>query len=152
MKKIVINTCYGGFGLSNKALKRYAELNGKTAYFFIYEFGKYTSFDVNVDTDGFGVCFYVPNPNEILKPEKTWNKLSKLEREAYNKKYREICLSPSDIPRDDVNLIKVVNELKEDANGPFADLKIIQIPDDVDWEIDECDGDECVREKHRTWC
>ena len=29
MTKIVYNTCYGGFGLSDKAIKRYWELKGK---------------------------------------------------------------------------------------------------------------------------
>ena len=30
-------------------------------------------------------------------------------------------------------------------------LKIIEIPDDVDWIIEEYDGNEWVAEKHRTW-
>ena len=32
--KLVINSCYGGFHLSPKALKRYLELKGKNAYFY----------------------------------------------------------------------------------------------------------------------
>ena len=32
--KVVINTCFGGFGLSNKAIKRYLELEGKECYFY----------------------------------------------------------------------------------------------------------------------
>jgi len=31
-------------------------------------------------------------------------------------------------------------------------LKIVEIPDDVDWEINEDDGSEWIAEKHRTWC
>lgn len=33
MTKIVINTCYGGFGLSSKALDLYNELSGKSEEF-----------------------------------------------------------------------------------------------------------------------
>jgi len=33
-KKIVINTCFGGFSLSPKAIKRISELKGKECYFF----------------------------------------------------------------------------------------------------------------------
>jgi len=30
-------------------------------------------------------------------------------------------------------------------------LKIIEIPEDVDWEVDEYDGLETIHEKHRSW-
>jgi hypothetical protein len=56
-----------------------------------------------------------------------------------------------DIPRDDAVLIQVVEELGDAANGFAADLKIVDIPDDVDWYIEEYDGNEWVAERHRTW-
>jgi hypothetical protein len=55
------------------------------------------------------------------------------------------------IPRDDPLLVKVVTELGEKANGECARLHIADIPDNVDWEIDEYDGNETVEEKHRRW-
>lgn len=57
----------------------------------------------------------------------------------------------SGIPRDDPLLIQVVRKLKKEANGQFACLKIVKIPDDVEWEIEEYDGLEWVAEKHRVW-
>jgi hypothetical protein len=48
-------------------------------------------------------------------------------------------------------LVQVVEELGKEANGNYAKLEIIEIPDDVDWEIDEYDGMEHIAEKHRTW-
>lgn len=59
--------------------------------------------------------------------------------------------SDQDIQRDDPALVQVVKELWEAANGECAELKIVTIPDDVDWEIEEYDGREWVSEKHRTW-
>ena len=56
-----------------------------------------------------------------------------------------------DIPRDDSLLIQVVEELGALANGDFARLKIVEIPDDVEWYVEEYDGLEWVAEKHRTW-
>ena len=56
-----------------------------------------------------------------------------------------------DIPRDDAALIQVVQELGDGANGYCADLKIVEIPNDVDWYIEEYDGNEWVAERHRTW-
>jgi hypothetical protein len=55
------------------------------------------------------------------------------------------------IPRDDQNLVAVVTELGEHANGVHAKLKIVKIPADVDWQIEEYDGLEWVAEAHRTW-
>ena len=56
-----------------------------------------------------------------------------------------------DIQRDDPELVRVVEALGEEANGECAQLKVIQIPEDVAWEIKEYDGSEHVAEKHRTW-
>ena len=47
--------------------------------------------------------------------------------------------------------IQVVEELGEEANTPASKLKIVEIPDDVEWEIEEYDGIEWVAEKHRVW-
>jgi len=55
------------------------------------------------------------------------------------------------IKRDDENLVKVVLELKEKADGFCSKLKVIEIPIDVEYEIEEYDGNEWVAEKHRTW-
>ncbi len=58
---------------------------------------------------------------------------------------------PRDIPRDDPALVQVVRELGSEADGMFASLKIVSIPDDVEWEIEEYDGKEWVSEVHRRW-
>jgi len=55
------------------------------------------------------------------------------------------------IDRDDPALINVVRTMGARANGDYADLKIVEIPADVDWQIDDYDGVEWVAEKHRTW-
>ena len=57
----------------------------------------------------------------------------------------------SDISRDDPVLVSVVRELGTKANGDFAELKIVEIPANVHWQIDEYDGREWVAEAHRTW-
>ena len=57
-----------------------------------------------------------------------------------------------DIERDDPHLVKVVETLGKKANGRFARLKVVDIPEDVDWKIEEYDGLEWVAEMHRTWC
>lgn len=56
-----------------------------------------------------------------------------------------------EVRRDHPELVKVVEELGEDSWGKFAELKIVEVPDDVEWEIEEYDGVERVVEKHRVW-
>ena len=47
--------------------------------------------------------------------------------------------------------MQVVEELRAAANGHAADLKVVEIPDGVQWVIDKTDGVEHVSEVHRTW-
>ena len=89
--KVVINSCYGGFGLSDKALDMYKQLSNKSE---VYSF---------------------------------------------------------ELDRTDPILIQVVEALGAEADGRFAKLCIIEIPDDIEWEITEYDGSESVEEVHRKW-
>ena len=71
-------------------------------------------------------------------------------------RYREISgeywpMFRWEVKRDDPMLIRVIEELGQRANGQFANLKIVEIPDEVEWQIEEYDGSEWVAEKHRTW-
>ncbi len=56
-----------------------------------------------------------------------------------------------DIPRNDKDLVEVVKKLKRKANGSHSSLKIVKIPADVKWQIEEYDGREWISEIHRTW-
>jgi len=48
-------------------------------------------------------------------------------------------------------LVQVVEELRAEANGHCAELKIVEIPNDVQWEIEKVGGVEHVSEVHRMW-
>lgn len=48
-------------------------------------------------------------------------------------------------------LVSVVEELGSKANGFYSELKVVDVPDDAEWHIEEYDGLECVAEDHRTW-
>jgi hypothetical protein len=58
---------------------------------------------------------------------------------------------PCGYDRTDPNLIAAVETLKEKANGLLASLRVIEIPDGIEYEIDEYDGMESIAEKHRSW-
>ena len=144
--KIVINTSYGGFGLSKKAILKYLELCEITPYFY------------KRDPDASPTkSFYIKiTIEEYLNNNKLFNliilKKDFGDRVLWTREMNADFFSDDDIKRTDPNLIKVIELLGQQANGKFANLKIVEIPNGVDWMIEDHDGDEYVSEKHRTWC
>ena len=145
MTKIVINDCHGGFGLSDEAVIRYNELLGRKVWLIKHDIFHYTTYSL------------VPPEERNDVGEKlggaplNWHEMTMEEKAAYNEAYSKQTFHDRDIARDDHILIQVVEELGEKANDRYAELKIVEIPDDVEWQIDEYDGAEWVAEKHRTW-
>ena len=56
-----------------------------------------------------------------------------------------------DVERNDPVLVQIVEEMGSAAEGSYAELTIVDIPEDVEWTVQEYDGNEWVAEKHRTW-
>jgi hypothetical protein len=140
MQKIVVNRCFGGFGLSNIAVKRYRELKGKPVVF--YRECNHNGVFERVDDD---IRLYPEAMSEITAYTKD------LGKKVTGNQIDDYYFSYYDIPRDDPDLVKVVEELGEEANGFCANLEIVEIPDGVRWVIDEYDGSESVEEQHRSW-
>jgi hypothetical protein len=133
--KIVINTCYGGFGVSHKAMMRYAEIKGITLYPIVSKLSQQGKTTWEPYRDGMRTS-YLSYLTEPLKDDGTF------EEDVYWSKYPD---------RTDPDLIQIIEELGEEANGLYAELKIIEIPDGVDYIIEEYDGVEWIAEKHHTW-
>lgn len=58
----------------------------------------------------------------------------------------------SDRHRNDPTLVAVIEELGKKADGEHSRLKIVEIPEGVEWEIVETDGwGEHVAEVSRKW-
>lgn len=112
--KIVINSDYGGFSLSDEAILEYGKRKGLN----------------------------------LIKDENTNWRTSIFYKESVAK---ENYFDEREIPRNDVDLIAAIEALGASANGFCANLKIVEIPEDVNWRIEENDGLEWVAEKHRTW-
>ena len=144
MTKVVINNCHGGFGLSQQAVERYLELKGIKVY---------------PEPDGFGLREFgmknwLVEPGDQRVADVTaegWSEMTLEERRTHNERYSAQVFYDRDIPRDDSFLVQTVEELGELANGDFARLKIVEVPDDANWYIEEYDGLEWVAERHRTW-
>lgn len=128
--KVVINTCYGGFRISGKAMVELARRKGYDEVFpYYYDWHDDEFVKSNImEADYFSIKDF----GDVLSVEK-----------------RDIffdALLP-DISRTDPDLIAMIEEASDDCSS----LKVVEIPDDVDWEIGEYDGVEWVEEKHRRW-
>ena len=150
--KIVINKCFGGFSLSPKAIKRMAELQGRECYFFENDFktDKYIPLPFEKTEKRrflFFQAFDIPNPNEVLKA----GKMTEKEKKEHNELYEKHSLERYPDDRTNPFLIKVVEDLGDEASESCAELKIVEIPDGIEWEIDDYDGMETIHEKHRSW-
>jgi hypothetical protein len=136
--KIVINKCFGGFSLSDKAIREYAKLKGIKLY---PEEGKF----------GFITYYTVPKDERVVWDEKKWNSYSLQKKQEINDKLDKQTIYNRDIERNDPALVKVVEKLGDKANGEYAELKVVEIPDDIEYIIEDYDGKEWIAEKHQTW-
>lgn len=116
IRRIVINTCHGGFGLSKAGEIEYLKRAGIP---------------------------YTTEPQEDRDKQNRLGDRIMVDGKEFWGKY--------DIPRDDPALVAAVRHLGSAANGDHAKLKIVEIPADVEWQIDSYDGKEWVAEQHRTW-
>ena len=55
------------------------------------------------------------------------------------------------VERDDIALVRVVEELDAKASTELSELAVVEIPDNVEWWIEDYDGAETIHEAHRVW-
>jgi hypothetical protein len=142
IRKVVINNCHGGFGLSHEGILAYLDKCGTPVWT-----------EANDKFAGLiPFIYYLVPPEEQIKGDpEDWHSMSLAQRQAWNAAYSRTVFTDRDLARDDPYLVAVVEELGNAANGRHAELKVVEIPANVDWEIDEYDGAEWVAEKHRIW-
>lgn len=131
--KLVINQCYGGFGLSPKGIKRYLELKGKECYCYIQSKYKYShGIDEFIRVDDLEkidtVFFYCT----------TYNQGYKLTDPPEN------IFRGYDIKRNDPILVQLVEELGREASKTFSNLVVVEIENGRWYKINEYDGYESI--------
>lgn len=134
--KVVINDCFGGFGLSDMAIEMIMERKGFGCFRYKYDISNNKFVKCGESDKGlFSVVYYCTEDfGDVVK-------------ELPDETRFEWC----DIDRNDIDLIAVVQKLGRKADSGFSKLAIVKIPDDVEWEICDFDGWESIHEKHRVW-
>lgn len=149
-QRIVINVCFGGFGLSDAAYEKLIEWGIPVRRYVPQQRGEDGLYEPEPLNDG-EVIF-----DRELTPvgEGVFTDIyHKYKREsAMTQRYWEIWL---DGARSHPLLLRVVEELggghRTGASGFCSHLKIVEIPDGVEWTIEEYDGNEHIAQTHETW-
>ena len=137
MKKVILNKCFGGFGVSKEAYELYAKKKGISVFHYTQEDLKKEIYTYATDdnrlfdfyfTKDFGNYAYISNDD-----------------------YKKYLLNLDEKFREDKTLIEVVEELGEKASAFYSNLKIVEIPDDLDYVIDNYDGIETLHQKVQEW-
>lgn len=138
--KIVINNCFGGFGLSDEGYEKLIEWGVPVQ--------RYVPQERDLKTN-----LYLPQPandGEVIFDRDLTEapSASSLAMRRLDGRYHDGWLRES---RSHALLVRLVEELGSAASGNYANLKVVEVPEGVDWEISEYDGSEHVAEVHRTW-
>lgn len=140
MKKVILNKCCGGFNVSKEAYELYANKKGLKLYLYKSDYinGKWIYKKVTAnDSDSISNTYFIKDMGNNV--------------EISDEDYEKYSLYLDDGYREDSTLIEVIEELEEKASGIYGDLKIVEIPDNLDYVIDDYYGIETLHEKVKEW-
>lgn len=130
MRKIILNKCFGGFGLSKEGYELYAKKKGL----------KLISYNSKVENGKF--IYRKTDKEDIFNHYFTKDLGDNVE--ISDEDYEKYHLYLREKAREDKTLIEVVEELGEKASGMCGKLKVVEIPDNAHYVIDEYDGIEII--------
>jgi hypothetical protein len=149
--KVVVNRCFGGFGLSRACFIELFERGAK-----IIErksFKEATSSYRKPGQDWPSDEYEAAEESNWFRQRHLGSILTDCGVYAAPGADAIYCnTSDADEHRSDPDLVALIEERgSEWASGRCANLEVVEIPDDVEWTIEEYDGNEHVAEKHKTW-
>ena len=139
MHKIVINSCFGGYGLSPLAVYEICKRKGLDCYIYVESAivrGEYIKVS--------------PSSKELKRHNwyafnKDFGNVRNIDDNSYDKHLIEL----ESLPRHDKDLVAVVEELGDKANGYCAELEVVEINSNL-YRITEYDGAESIETPEYT--
>lgn len=142
--KVVINNCFGGFSISRECAELMEKLGCPQAKEELEDWRKRLGWFNHKKMTG-EYPEDMPQSNYgIMDIEIKYDSEPKFYWYGYSN-------SGNGYSRDSKYLIEAVEKLGAKANGGCAELKVVEIPDGVEYTISEYDGNEHIAESHRTW-
>lgn len=134
--KVILNKCFGGFHPSTECYELYCKKKDLSCYWYDYDwkhhdYVKVTEFNSLVRYDCVTKDFgpFIEGSSD----------------------FDSHIINLFEDHRTDPILIECVEELKEQASSAVSKLVVVEIPDDMDYVIDNYDGIETLHENVRTW-
>lgn len=138
--KIILNKCYGGFGVSPDGYKKYCEKKGLPCFVYDAKIGDFYTF-VKTDSPSDYARYSTKDFGNIISANDFYALTAKNDCQVYlSRDYRT-----------DPVLIEVVEELGDEVNTFYSRLIIVDIPDDMNYVIDDYDGIETLHERVQVW-
>lgn len=139
MQRVVINKCFGGFGLSDAAYEKLIEWGVPLRVYVEEERDPETGRYRPQPSNNGEVIFDRTHETSDLS-----GAMIRLSGRYWDTWTRDNRTHPL--------VVRVVQELgSKAASGRHAELAVVEIPDGVEFTVEEYDGSEHVAEKHRTW-
>lgn len=131
MKKIILSKDYSGFQVSKKGYELYikkAKEKGLEHFIYKHKFksDRYILKKTNNKNAGLFVSYFTKDFGDNA--------------EITEKDYEKYILNLSEELREDETFIEVVEELGQKASEIYGKLIVVEIPDNVFYVIDGCDG------------
>lgn len=137
--KAVINTCFGGFGLSEQAYEKLIEWGIPVRAYKEQTRDPRTGLYREEPENEGEVIF----DRDLAPAGDDLQRLGRCLGRYWESWTRDSRTHPL--------IVRVVEELGRAADGPCAELTVVEIPDGIEYTIEEYDGNEHIAEAHRTW-
>lgn len=146
--KVAINGCFGGYGLSARAIVEIAKRKGIKLYMYTR------------DCEGAGLYFEDYKridyfDSQLSVTYTTVDNGESVSRNDIHDTYDDWMMDIDNITgewsRTDPDVIAVIEELGDEASDDYSAVYVVEIPDDVKFTIDSYDGRETIEEVHRSW-